>query len=82
MSALAQQILVGVIVFVAFLFSAWRLMPARRRLALLVALDTWAARHPSLAGWRARALQPRIARAGGAGCSGCSAAPTHTHRPR
>ncbi len=88
MSGMSQQILVGVIVAVACAVSAWKLMPARRRLAVLVALDKWAARHRSLTGWRARALQPRIARAAGPGCSGCSVAPTRavnetpTHPPR
>ena len=32
--------------------SAWKLMPARRRLRALLALDAWAARHPR---WRAGA---------------------------
>jgi hypothetical protein len=74
MGAMSQQILVGVIVFCAAVFSVWRLMPARRRLTLLLALDAWAARHPALAHWRARTLRPRITRAAGPGCSGCSVA--------
>jgi hypothetical protein len=82
MSAMAQYILVGIIVVVAFAVSAWKLMPARRRLALLVALDARAARHPALARWRARTLQPRIARAVGPGCSGCSVAPTRPYPPQ
>jgi hypothetical protein len=48
-------------------------MPARRRLQVLIALDSRAARHPALAGFRARSLKPRITRAAGSGCSGCAA---------
>ena len=68
-----QQILVALIVVVALVFSVWKLMPARRRLRALIAIDTWAARHPSLAGWRERSLKPRLLRAGGTGCGGCAA---------
>jgi uncharacterized membrane protein len=70
---MAQQILVAVIVVIAFAASAWKLAPARRRLRLLMALDRWAASHPRLAGWRERTLKPRIARAAGSGCAGCAA---------
>jgi hypothetical protein len=70
---MAQQILVAAIVGIAFLASVWKLMPARRRLRVLLVLDGWAARHPRLAGWRNRSLKPRIARAAGAGCAGCAA---------
>ena len=70
---MAQQILVAVIVVVAFAASAWKLAPARRRLRVLLALDGWAARHPRLVGWRERILKPRIARAAGTGCAGCAA---------
>jgi hypothetical protein len=73
MTAMAQQILVGLIVTLALVASVWKLMPARRRLRTLVALDTWAARHPSLARFRERTLKPRIARAAGSGCAGCAA---------
>jgi hypothetical protein len=76
-----QQILVAVIVIAAVAFSAWKLMPARRRLRALLALDAWAARHPRLAAWRERTLKPRIARAGGPGCDGC-AEPHSTRLPR
>jgi hypothetical protein len=68
-----QQILVALIVVVALVFSVWKLMPARRRLRALIAIDAWAARHPSLAGWRERSLKPRLLRAGGTGCGGCAA---------
>ena len=34
--------------------ASWKLMPARRRLRVLLALDGWAARHPRLARWRER----------------------------
>jgi hypothetical protein len=70
---MAQQILVALIVTAALAASVWKLMPARRRLRVLVALDAWAARHPSLSRWRERALKPRIARAAGSGCAGCAA---------
>jgi hypothetical protein len=68
-----QGIAAAVVVVLAFAASAWKLMPARRRLKLLMALDGWAARRPRLAGWRARSLKPRIARAAGSGCAGCAA---------
>jgi hypothetical protein len=34
-----QQLLVALIVLAALAFSAWKLMPARRRLRLLLTLD-------------------------------------------
>jgi hypothetical protein len=68
-----QQIIVAAIVIAAFAVSAWKLAPARRRLRVLLALDGWAARHASLAGWRERTLKPRILRAAGTGCAGCAA---------
>lgn len=70
---MAQQIIVGLIVVAALVVSVWKLMPARRRLRALLAFDGWAARHPSFAGFRERALKPRIARAAGSGCAGCAA---------
>jgi hypothetical protein len=76
-----QQVLVFCIVALAALFSAWKLMPARRRLQLLSTVDVWSARHPALARWRARWLKPRIARAAGAGCDGCAAHDTRSHTP-
>jgi hypothetical protein len=79
---MAQQILVAVIVVVAFAASAWKLAPARRRLRALMALDAWVARHPRLARWRERSLKPRIARAAGSGCAGCAAnVGTRPHPP-
>ncbi len=75
-----QQIAVAVIVFAAFLVAAWKLMPARRRLKILVSLDAWAARR-RLDGFRARVLQPRILRAGG-GCDGCAANPVRAPHHR
>jgi hypothetical protein len=68
-----QEILVGLIVIAAVVACVWKLMPARRRVRALIAIDAWAARHPSLAGFRERALNPRLARAAGAGCAGCAA---------
>lgn len=79
---MVQQILVIVLVSGAFLFSVWRLMPARRRLQLLLALDRRVARHPGLAAWRERSLKPRIVRAAGVGCDGCAANTAHLRRPR
>jgi uncharacterized protein DUF6587 len=72
-SFMVQQILVTLIVLAALCFSAWKLVPAKRRLRALLALDAWSARHPRLARWRERALKPRIARAAGVGCDGCAA---------
>ncbi len=68
-----QEVLVGLIVLVAFCASVWKLMPARRRLRALLAVDAWVARRPALARFRERSLQPRIARAAGGGCAGCAA---------
>lgn len=68
-----QNILATVIVIAACVVCVWKLMPARRRLRTLVALDAWAARHPALARFRERSLKPRLARAAGGGCAGCAA---------
>ncbi|MEJ0086254.1 MAG: DUF6587 family protein [Pseudomonadota bacterium] len=68
-----QQIIVAAIVIAGFSASVWKLMPARRRLRALLALDAWAAQHASLARWRERSLKPRILRAAGTGCAGCAA---------
>jgi hypothetical protein len=68
-----QEIAVGLIVIAALVVCVWKLMPARRRLRALIAFDTWAARHPALAGFRDRSLKPRIAKAAGSGCAGCAA---------
>jgi hypothetical protein len=68
-----QEIAVGLIVIAAFVVCVWKLMPARRRLRALIAIDTWAARRPALAGFRDRSLKPRIAKAAGSGCAGCAA---------
>jgi hypothetical protein len=70
---MVQQILVTVIVTFALAVSVWKLMPARRRLRALVALDAFAARRPGLTRWRERSLKPRIVRASGGGCAGCAA---------
>lgn len=78
-----QQLFVALIVLTALSFTVWKLMPARRRLRLLLALDGFSARHPSLAGWRQHSLKPRIARAAGVGCDGCASNDARpTHRPR
>jgi hypothetical protein len=78
---MTQQILVVLIVALAATFSVWKLMPARRRLQVLLALDAWSARRPGLAGWRQRWLKPRITRAAGVGCDGCAANESHPHHP-
>jgi hypothetical protein len=75
-----QQFVVGILVVGAFAFSAWRLMPAQRRLRILLALDRWAAGHTRLAAWRERSLKPRIAKAAGVGCDGCAANPGNLPR--
>jgi hypothetical protein len=76
-----QQVLVAIIGILAAAFAIWKLMPARSRLRVLLALDGWAATRPRLATWRARSLKPRITRAAGSGCDGCAANDT-PHRPR
>jgi hypothetical protein len=68
-----QEIIVALIVLLALCASTWKLMPAQRRLRMLLALDGWAAKRPALAAWRERSLKPRITRAAGAGCAGCAA---------
>jgi hypothetical protein len=68
-----QQVIVATIVLAAGVASVWKLMPAKRRLRVLLALDAWAANHPALSGWRQRSLRPRIVRAAGTGCAGCAA---------
>ena len=77
-----QQILIVIIVAWAVAFSVWKLMPARRRLRLLLALDSWAANRPGLAAWRARSLKPRLARAASSGCDGCAANDSSVPPPR
>ena len=77
-----QQLIVALIVLAAFAVSTWKLMPARRRLQLLTALDAWAVRHDRLQGFRARVLQPRIQRAGGGGCDSCAAHPARAPQRR
>jgi hypothetical protein len=67
-----QQIIVGVLVLVAIVFSTWKLMPARRRLRALLALDGWLAHRDFLQGWRERVLGKRIRAAAGHGCAGCA----------
>jgi len=78
---MTQQILIALIVTLAAAFCVWKLMPARRRLQLLLALDAWSARRSGLAAWRQRWLKPRITRAAGIGCDGCAANDSHPHHP-
>jgi hypothetical protein len=79
--AIMQTVLVALVGIWAVAFATWKLMPARSRLRLLLALDGWASARPRLAAWRTRSLKPRIARAAGSGCDGCAAHDT-PHRPR
>jgi hypothetical protein len=78
---MTQQILIVFIVALAAAFCVWKLMPARRRLQALLALDAWSARRPRLAAWRQRWLKPRIARASGIGCDGCALNDSHSQTP-
>jgi hypothetical protein len=79
---MSQGILVTVIVVIAVAASAWKLMPALRRLRVLIMMDRWAAKHPRLAAWRERSLKPRVTRAAGSGCAGCAAnVGTRPHHP-
>ena len=68
-----QQFIVILLVAAATLVSVWKLMPARRRLRVLLAFDAWLAHRDFLQGWRTRVLARRIQEAGGAGCAGCAA---------
>ena len=68
-----QQVIVTLIVLAAALVSVWKLMPARRRLRLLMALDAWLAHRDFLQGWREQSLRARIREAAGSGCAGCAA---------
>lgn len=68
-----QQIAVAVLVVLAVIVSTWKLMPARRRLRVLTALDAWLAHRDFLQGFRERVLGPRIRAAAGSGCDGCAA---------
>jgi hypothetical protein len=78
-----QQIIVIVLVVAAVLYSAWKLMPARRRLRVLLRLDAWLARRNLLQAWRKGALARRVQSAAGAGCSGCAAnVGLHRQQPR
>jgi hypothetical protein len=77
-----QQIIVTTVVIAACVASVWKLMPARRRLQALLAMDRWAEKHPALTRFRERSLKPRIARAAGSGCAGCAAnVGVPPHRP-
>jgi hypothetical protein len=68
-----QQLIVVLLVIIATLVSAWKLMPARRRLRVLVAFDQWLAQHHRLPRWRQRVLARKIQVAAGPGCAGCAA---------
>ena len=68
-----QQVIVTLVVLFAAFFSAWKLMPARRRLRALLALDAWLAHKDFLQGWRTHGLARRIQAAAGPGCAGCAA---------
>ena len=69
-------------VILATLVSAWKLMPARRRLQLLVSFDGLLARHHWMPGFRDRVLRRKIQAAAGSGCAGCAAnVGTRPHHP-
>ena len=70
---MTQQIIVAILVSAAALVSTWKLMPARRRLRVLLAFDGWLARRDFLEGWRESVLGARIRAAAGSGCDGCAA---------
>ena len=77
-----QQLVVIVLLVAATFFSVWKLMPARRRLRAMLALDAWLARKDFLQGWRTGALARRI-RSAGSGCAGCAAnVGVRPHPPR
>ena len=83
MSMGPQEIIVALLVVVATVFSAWKLMPARRRLKAMLALDAWLAHRDFLQGWRMRVLAHRIQSAAGPGCAGCAAnGGARPHPPR
>ncbi len=73
MSALLQQLLVGVLVVACALFSAWRLMSVRLRLRTLGALGAMPGAGGArwLARLRARTLAQQLH-----ACGGCAPAPT------
>ena len=75
-----QETMVIILVVVAASYSAWKLMPARRRLRAMLALDAWLARQDFLQAWRQGALARGIRTAAGSGCAGC-AANTGVRRP-
>jgi hypothetical protein len=72
-ASVTQQIIVVLLVAIATVFSAWKLMPARRRLQLMLSFDAWLARRDFLQGWRERVLGRHIRAAAGPGCAGCAA---------
>ena len=77
-----QQTIVLLAVIAATLVSVWKLMPARRRLLLLISADGMLARHRWLPGFRQRVLQKKIQAAAGSGCAGCAAnVGTRPHHP-
>jgi hypothetical protein len=78
-----QLLVVTLLVAVAAMFTVWKLMPARRRLQAMLALDAWLAHRDFLQGWRTRVLARRIQSAAGPGCAGCAANTGTPHqRPR
>ena len=74
MSLLLQQILVGVLVAGAAVFSAWRLASVATRLRMLQRLD--AVPGVRALRWYARLRERTLARSTAA-CGGCSQAPRH-----
>jgi hypothetical protein len=78
MSAWLQQLLVGVLVIAAVLFSAWRLMTVRLRLRTLALLG--ALPGVGRAAWLARLRERTLAQQLRA-CGGCSQPASHPATP-
>lgn len=77
-----QLFIVALLVLAATLVSVWKLMPARRRLRAMQALDGWLAHRDFLQGWRRRVLGRHIQSAMSSGCAGCAANTTAHPRQR
>jgi hypothetical protein len=77
-----QTVIVTIAVILATLVSAWKVMPARRRLQILVSFDGMLSRHHWMPGFRERVLKRKIQAAAGSGCAGCAAnVGTRPHHP-
>ena len=79
MESLLQNVLVGVIVAVCLVFSAWRLMSPKLRLKTLESIAPSATRLGAGA-WITRLRSQTVAQLA-AGCSACSHNKTTVHHP-